>query len=181
MKICTKCKELKQVIDFPKGKYWFKSCFNEYNRNHPPKENSNKKYWMKGSLMFGGNREQAIQRDGEKCVKCGMTRAEHIAVYGHDITVDHIDKRGSKVKDKNNSLDNLQTLCLKCHSYKDNVFKKVTHQFTLDGRYIRSFATSQDAARSVGVNPTTLSACARGKVKTVRGYKWSYELKGVQE
>jgi 5-methylcytosine-specific restriction endonuclease McrA len=71
--------------------------------------------------MFGGNREKAIKRDGEKCVMCGMTRAEHKARYGRDITVDHIDKRGLNTPKahKNNTLSNLQTMCLPCHAKKD--------------------------------------------------------------
>ncbi|MCW2763641.1 MAG: hypothetical protein JWR85_3842, partial [Marmoricola sp.] len=71
---------------------------------------------------FGGNREKAIQRDGEKCVKCGITRAEHSILYKKDITVDHIDGLGvgQPVYLKNNSLENLQTLCSVCHKAKDN-------------------------------------------------------------
>lgn len=75
----------------------------------------------KFKYMFGGKRELAIIRDGEKCVKCGMTREEHKQIYKRDITVDHIDGRGLKVPAnmKNNSLDNLQTLCMPCHGRKD--------------------------------------------------------------
>lgn len=71
---------------------------------------------------FGGNREKAIQRDGEKCVKCGMTRNEHKFTFNSDITVDHIDGKGKNTPYhlKNNDLDNLQTLCLPCHGRKDN-------------------------------------------------------------
>lgn len=70
---------------------------------------------------FGGNREAAILRDGEKCVDCGMTRAEHKARWGRDITVDHIDRKGryTPTKERNNNLNNLKTLCLKCHGAKD--------------------------------------------------------------
>ncbi len=68
---------------------------------------------------FGGNREKAIQREGEKCVKCGMTRSKHKSKYGVDITVDHIDGNGRYSKKKNHSLDNLQTLCMPCHGAKD--------------------------------------------------------------
>lgn len=70
---------------------------------------------------FGGNREIAIQRDGEKCLHCGMTRAEHKEKYGYDITVDHIDGRGTRTppEERNNALDNLQTLCSSCHGRKD--------------------------------------------------------------
>lgn len=71
--------------------------------------------------FFGNNRELAIQRDGEKCVDCGMSRKEHYNRYGMDITVDHIDGTGinTPLEEKNNDLDNLQTMCLACHGSKD--------------------------------------------------------------
>lgn len=70
---------------------------------------------------FGGNREIVIKRDGERCVKCGMSRQEHIERFGRDITVDHIDGNGrnNPAQTKNNQLHNLQTLCLPCHGEKD--------------------------------------------------------------
>lgn len=70
--------------------------------------------------LFGGNRELAIQRDNERCVRCGMTREEHRSKYDKDLTVDHIDRQGSNVpvSQKNNHLDNLQTLCFPCHGEK---------------------------------------------------------------
>ncbi len=64
----------------------------------------------------GGNREAVLKRDNYSCVKCGMTDKEHMAKWGEDrhITVDHKDKDRS-----NNSMENLQTLCLSCHGNKD--------------------------------------------------------------
>ena len=78
------------------------------------KKHRDKKY-------FGGNREKTIIRDGEKCVECGITRQQHMEKYGHDITVDHIDNMGTTVlaENRNNSMDNLQTMCLYCHAIKD--------------------------------------------------------------
>lgn len=70
---------------------------------------------------FGGNREIAIARDGYKCVHCGMTREEHKAKWNIDISVDHIDGKGRRTPkaERNNALENLQTLCISCHSRKD--------------------------------------------------------------
>ena len=75
-------------------------------------------------MRFGGLRELAIQRDGEKCVNCGMTRQEHRNKWNSDITVDHSDGYGRYSDYQNNDLDNLRTLCLRCHGKKDRVRSK---------------------------------------------------------
>jgi len=62
----------------------------------------------------GGNREAVLERDGYCCVKCGMTDTEHKEKWDRPITIDH------KSKDRgDNSMENLQTLCLTCHGNKD--------------------------------------------------------------
>lgn len=104
-------------------------------------------------LDFGGNREAAIQRDGEACVKCGMTREQHKAKYGRDITVDHIDGRGSNVpkSSKNNALGNLQTLCLSCHRRKDAP-TKLTHVQAVNIRHCRGSIGATALARMYGIS-----------------------------
>jgi len=62
----------------------------------------------------GGLRGKVLERDGFSCVKCGMTDAEHKAKWSRPITIDHKDKNR-----KNNTMENLQTLCLRCHGQKD--------------------------------------------------------------
>src|SRR3990167_6158393 len=49
---------------------------------------------------FGSLRELVIKRDGEKCVKCEMTREEHYLKFGCDITVDHKNGKGRNSKEK---------------------------------------------------------------------------------
>lgn len=72
---------------------------------------------------FGGNRAIVLERDNWTCVKCGMNNEQHILIFGKQITIDHIDGKGRYTKDKNNNLNNLQTLCLRCHGRKDNPTK----------------------------------------------------------
>src|SRR6478735_5487711 len=62
----------------------------------------------------GGLRQAVLVRDNFKCVKCGMTDAEHRSLWDRPITVDHKDRNR-----KNNTMENLQTLCLRCHGRKD--------------------------------------------------------------
>lgn len=72
-------------------------------------------------VQFGGLRGTVLQRDDNKCRVCGMTDKEHKRKIGRSITVDHIDGKGNGYPkgQKNNSLNNLQTLCLPCHTRKD--------------------------------------------------------------
>lgn len=66
------------------------------------------------NYCFGKLRKLALDRDGHRCVKCGLTDQEHRAKWGRPITVDHIDRNR-----KHNTLSNFQTLCLRCHGRKD--------------------------------------------------------------
>lgn len=109
-------------------------------------------------LHFGGNRELVIQRDGEKCVECGMARSEHRAKYGKDISVDHIDNNGYyKPRDqRNNDMSNLQTLCLRCHSNKDNRHKKLTYIQAVNIWHIGLDTPSKEVAKMYGVTDKTV-------------------------
>jgi len=79
--------------------------------------------WADNS-RFGGNRRKALKRDNYTCQSCGITDKEHRIKYPrYGITVDHIDGKGYYSKEKNHSLDNLITLCLKCHTRKDNLLR----------------------------------------------------------
>jgi len=61
-------------------------------------------------------REEAIQRDDDQCVACGMSRAAHKQEYGYDIHVHHIEaRRNFDDLEKANELSNLVTLCHSCH------------------------------------------------------------------
>jgi len=62
----------------------------------------------------GKLRRAVLERDGYRCVQCGMSDDEHRHSWARPITIDHKDKNR-----KHNTLDNLQTLCLSCHSRKD--------------------------------------------------------------
>ena len=114
--------------------------------------------------MFNGNRELAIQRDGEKCVKCGITRPQHQEKYGRDITVDHIDNNGRSkpVEQKNNSLDNLQTLCMPCHARKDNQQGKLTDIQVINIRHIGDAVSYREISKLYGVSAPYISCIIRG-------------------
>ncbi len=79
-------------------------------------ENSHKNSRIRhDKINFGGNREEALKRDKWRCRECGMTNKAHLKIYGKEITIHHKDGLGTKSKIKNNDLENLITLCLRCH------------------------------------------------------------------
>lgn len=56
-------------------------------------------------IYFGGLRNKVLKRDGYRCIKCGRD----------DITLNvHHKNHNNKV----NTMDNLETLCVNCHSKK---------------------------------------------------------------
>lgn len=111
----TECKQCKSLIDK-----------NYYNKNKKTILERNKIYYSqnkeqrliyqsihgfewKNQIRFGGNREIILQRDNYKCTNCESMK---------DLCVHHIDGTGFGYsrENKNNSLDNLITLCRKCHT-----------------------------------------------------------------
>lgn len=71
----------------------------------------------KDRYQFSGNKILVYERDGYKCVDCGITYQEYIKKGFGKMPVHHIDNNGyyKSVKDKNNDIDNLVTLCNACH------------------------------------------------------------------
>ena len=112
---------------------------------------------------YSGNREKAILRDGEKCTNCALTREEHRVKYHKDITVDHIDGRGTNLPraERNNSLDNLRTLCLGCHASKDNKQRKITFVQAVNIRHMREELRQVDIAKLYGVSQEYVSQIIR--------------------
>jgi len=51
------------------------------------------------------------ERDNHICQKCGITQEEYIKKYNQKLHVHHINDNK-----KNNKLDNLLTLCIRCHN-----------------------------------------------------------------
>lgn len=91
-----------------------KFCKLEWQRKYRAEFKQAHGYSSRANYGCGGNREIVLQRDGRKCVQCGLSEAQHLVNYGRPITIDHKDRNRA-----NNHIDNLQTLCLECHGRKD--------------------------------------------------------------
>lgn len=97
-RLCSDCRKAKD-------REWIKGWL----RKHP---DAPKRYYVKqhDNYRFSGNWLRAMQRDGFRCQRCGATT---------NLTVHHIDGRGWPLPkhERNDSLDNLVTLCNSCHTF----------------------------------------------------------------
>lgn len=126
MKRCRDCNKVKPLEEFGVAKLnkdgrqghckmcstirvrrWYasKRDSNKLRKNYRPKVSI-------GGFSLGDNKNwKWRQYLDDKCRRCGFTPED-----GCQLTIDHIDKNK-----KNNSVENLQTLCANCHNYKSKV------------------------------------------------------------
>uniref|UniRef100_A0A6H1ZIW5 Putative homing endonuclease n=1 Tax=viral metagenome TaxID=1070528 RepID=A0A6H1ZIW5_9ZZZZ len=115
----------------------------------------------------GKLRETILQRDTNKCVKCGMTDEEHKDKWKRPITIDHKDRNR-----KNNNPDNLQTLCLTCHGSKDISPKLIQKKAELHKSEIISRRKSGETYQNIA---DRLSLSIATVFKWVKIWEVSYE------
>ena len=112
------CKDCKKEITWQCGVHgsgFCKSCFQKGNKSHAF---INGESYLPYTLEFTKKlKEQIRERDGNKCVVCGMTKKLHLKKYNRDLEVHHKDHIKS-----NCNKDNLETRCKKCN-IKDNLIK----------------------------------------------------------
>jgi hypothetical protein len=84
------------MVRAPLGEMCF-SCFSIAQGAHPPDFSDSLK-------------EKVRERDGYECVKCGMPQEHHRKQFGQALHIHHKDSNK-----RNNEMDNLVTLCARCH------------------------------------------------------------------
>jgi len=105
-----------------------RECYGEWLSEHNSGEDN--PCWKGGTHHYYGKlwnqqREKAIERDGEQCVDCGMSRHEHYEERDKDLEVHHIQPfRTFNDSEKANKLSNLVTLCTMCHREREGRKKK---------------------------------------------------------
>lgn len=122
--ICEKCKQ--RQTRFPTGKICEACKTKDWRKRNPKKVKAYAKMRMvrdavkirayskiaNNDYYFGGNRIKVLERDNYTCQVCGKNKED-----GKTIIVHHKDETGwaKKKPDKNNSMDNLISLCVQCH------------------------------------------------------------------
>ena len=68
-------------------------------------------------VMFSGKKNEVLERDNWECQKCGMSQEQSILLFGRVLSIHHIDDKGVNASpgEKNNDIDNLITMCMRCH------------------------------------------------------------------
>jgi 5-methylcytosine-specific restriction endonuclease McrA len=102
--ICTRCN--KRDGKTPKARF----CNLCYQKRF--QERIKQKYGITGAYDYSGNKLKVLIRDNFACQLCDKTKNEV------QLQIHHIDGNGSlkPLKEQNNDLDNLVTLCPKCHT-----------------------------------------------------------------
>lgn len=54
------------------------------------------------------------------------------------------------------------------------VLSKPVEQWTVDGKYVKTFPSQSEVERELGIPHTGVSACCKGKLKTAGHYVWKY-------
>lgn len=100
-----------------KGKEW---------RDRNPKKRRD--IWSR--VMFDGKKQDVLERDNFECQECGISQEQHIILFNRHLSIHHIDEKGANVdsESKNNDIDNLITLCMRCH-------KKLHIRIVMQERY----------------------------------------------
>lgn len=123
---CEWCSDTFEIMEYRLGRARFcsRECFGEWKSEAWSGENS--VHWKGGHEKYYGpnwysQRERAIERDSHKCRDCGLCEDDHIELYDEGIHVHHITPIREFKTDQGvdyeraNDLDNLITLCQRCH------------------------------------------------------------------
>jgi len=119
-KTCRNADSLRRAVESGRKRLYDKTWHYKYQ----DRENAKQKE-REYRRNFGGNRQKTMERDGFKCQKCSGN--ENLLVHHKDINP------------KNNSIENLQTLCRGCHARVHNVISP-ERKCTIEGCNARHMA-----------------------------------------
>lgn len=104
IKKCLVCgKEFEVRQQYRKQKYCSEKCLNKSEKLFGGKQERDLEY--KNQIRFDGNRYKVLERDDYTCQVCGNTT---------QLVLHHKDESGQS-DNPNNEIDNLITLCRRCH------------------------------------------------------------------
>lgn len=78
----------------------------------------------------------------------------------------------------NNHVWNLEWCTVKYNTNYGTAIERISkrvYQYTKDGSFVRSYASTREVQRRTGIPHSNICACCLGKYKTMYGYRWSYD------
>lgn len=147
------------------------------NRFYPPKV-------MKQQISKGGYLRMQLCRDNVRVIHLlhRLVARAFVDGYFEGAEVNHKDE--NKL---NNRADNLEWCTGSYNTRYNNLQerrynngggrrKRPVNQYTLDGKYIRTFASIAEAQKETGAPQKHITAVCRGypKSKSAKGYRWKY-------
>lgn len=98
----------------------------------------------------------------QPCAHCGKTGWKIVGCNRLDNNLPH-------------TPDNVEPCCYRCNVRLNGVDNsKTVYQYTLDGLLVAIWPSTMECGRN-GYNQRRVSDCCNGKLKTHKGYRWSYE------
>ena len=144
MATCKDCKQKKPLFvkDLCRG------CYDNKNRD---RINKQKKDWYKNNpekaekirdkMRLNGLRQEVYERDNFECTKCGMSQEQHLLLFNKKLIIHHEDDNGRLSNTPNHEINNLLTVCFRCHNSihkvrtKKDKFQGLLKQDDSDYRY----------------------------------------------
>lgn len=122
------------------------------------RKNRDKQRESQDNFLFNGNRELALERDNWTCQECGMSQEKCIVMFNRQLSIHHKDENGLPVpkEEKNNSLDNLITMCTRCHNLlhrkinKERIFGDLLEQDDSQWEYPKIREVLNDKKKRLG-------------------------------
>lgn len=86
------------------------------------------------------------------------------------LEVNHIDENKT-----NNNVENLE-FCSRQYNVNYSIHKrsKPINQYTLDGHYVATYKSTNEASRQTGINQGNIVQCCLGNLKSAGGFIWKY-------
>lgn len=81
---------------------------------------------QRDKTLFGGKRQDVLERDNFECQGCGMSQEKHFVLFNTQLIIHHKDGCGRGEENPNNDMENLITLCIRCHTKVHHFLRKIS-------------------------------------------------------